>query len=82
MGMFNMILQPIQIFVSLATFTDGTLIGLGAQLLTLFSDNVTMTMLIMVLETIWVLVSLITSLNWALVWFINIGLIGYKGKVL
>jgi hypothetical protein len=67
-----MILQTIQILVSLAAFTDGTLIGLGAQLLTLFSDNVTMTMLIMVFQTIWVLVSLITSLNWALVWFINI----------
>lgn len=70
--MFNMILQTIQILVSLAAFTDGTLIGLGAQLLTLFSDNVAMTMLIMVFETIRVLVSLITSLNWALVWFINI----------
>lgn len=74
MRVLNVVLETIQVLVTLTTFTNGTLVGFGGDAVIVFIKEVAMTVLIVILETIGILVSLITTRNRTFVRFISISI--------
>lgn len=74
MRVSNVVLEAIQVLVTLTTFANGALVGFGGNAVIVFIKEVAVAMLIVIFKTIGILVSFITAGDRTFVRFVSISI--------